>query len=209
MRLRKLVALGSLAASLVACSGTAPTAPGAASSPSTSAPASASAPPSAAGGASPPASSGGAGAPSGDITGLAVTATAKMCALLTTDEAKAIMGKDLTGTPDGSVFSGLGTNCIWQTDATMAPATFIKVEINPITYKANTDLMTLGGSPSSQITVAGFDATAVDVGGLEKDASLVVKLDPVKSVSMLIQAPTLDMAKAVAEKVLGRLATLK
>jgi hypothetical protein len=207
MRFVKLVALGSLAFSLAACGATATTAPGVAGSASApaSAPASALPSASAAGGSSGSGSSGSAG----DITGLALTPTAKMCALLTTDEAKSIIGKDLVGAPNGEVFQGLGTNCIWQIDDTMAPATFIKVEINPISFKANTDLVTLGGTASTQISIGGFDATAVDIGGFQKDASLVVKLDPDKAVSMLIQAPTLDMAKAVAEKVLGRLATLK
>ena len=202
MRFVKLVALGSLALSLAACGATATTAPGAAGS--------ASPPASALSSASAAAGSPGSGssASAGDITGLALTPTAKMCALLTTDEAKSIIGKDIAIPPSGVLFQGLGSNCIWQTDDTMAPATFIKVEINPISYKANTDLVTLG-SAATQITVGGFDATAVDVGGFQKDASLVVKLDPVKAVSMLIQAPTLDMAKAVAEKVLVRLATLK
>jgi len=154
MRLRKLVALGSLAASLVACGGSATTAPGGGGG-SASAPASASVAPStsAGGGASAPATVRGGGASPGDITALALAPTVKMCALLSTDEAKAIIGKALTGTPDGSLFVGLGTNCIWQTDDTMAPATFIKVEINPITYKANTDIVTLGGTASTQITV--------------------------------------------------------
>lgn len=208
MRLLKLVAVGSVAVVLASCAGSATTAP--LSGGGASATAAASAPPSApateGGGAS--ASAGGGGVP-GDITSLAITPTAKMCTLLTTDEAKSIIGRDIIGTPNGMVFTGLGTNCIWQTDDTMAPATFIKVEINPVTYQANAAIVTLAGSPSTQITVAGFDATAVDVGGIQRDASLVIKLDPVKPVSMLIQAPTLDMAKTVAEKVLGRLATLK
>jgi hypothetical protein len=201
MRLLRLVALVSLAVSLAACAAT-PTTP-----PTTGVGGTPSAP--SGGGASVSASAGAGGGTAGDITGLALTPTVKMCTLLTTDEAKGIVGKDIKGTPGGILIAGLGTNCIWQTDDTMAPGTFIKVEINPVTYKANTDIMTLGGSSATQFTVGGFDASGVDVGGIEKDASMVIKLDPVKAVSMLIQAPTLDMAKAVADKVLGRLATLK
>jgi hypothetical protein len=213
MRVLKLIAVGSVAVVLAACIGTPTTSPvgaGSASAPASAAASTEASPStSATAGGAASASAGGSGGASGDITGLALAPTPKMCALLSIDEAKAIIGKDITGTPNGMVFSGLGTNCIWQTGDIMAPATFIKVEINPVTYKANTDIVTLAGQASTQITVAGFEATAVDVGGLEKDASLVIKLDPVKPVSMLIQAPTLDMAKAVAEKGLGRLATLK
>ena len=145
-----------------------------------------------------------------DVAGLAETMTTKMCALLTVDEAKQILGKDLAGTPDGTVFKGLGTNCIWQSDDTMAPGTFIKVEINPFPVQTNTDLLTLGGVAAIPVSVAGFDALGVDVGGLQKDAALVIRrAAPGKPPSMLIQAPTLAQAKSVAEKVLPRLGSLK
>jgi hypothetical protein len=200
MRLPKLVALGVLAVSLAACGATATNAPG------VGADATAPTPVPTSGGASAPAGGGG---NAGDVTGLPGTATAKMCGLLSSDEAKGIIGKDIAVPPNGVLFKGLGTNCIWQTDDTMAPGTFIKVEINPVTYKTNAGLITLLGSASSQITVAGLDATAVDVGGLQKDASLVIRLSGDNPVSMLIQAPTLAMARAVAEKVIPRLVTLK
>ena len=133
-----------------------------------------------------------------------------MCTLLSTDEAKALLGKDLSEAPNGVYFSGLGTNCIYQDEASMAPGTFIKVEINPVSYATNAGLLTLGGGTTSTITVAGLEATAVDVGGIHTDAGLVVKLsDGSTGPSMLIQAPTLDIAKAVAEKVIPRLAGLK
>jgi hypothetical protein len=145
-----------------------------------------------------------------DVAGMAEAATAKMCALLSGDEAREILGRDLVDTPNGTVFTGLGTNCNWRADDTMAPGTFIKVEINPFPVKANIDILTLGGAAATPVSVAGFDALGVDIGGLQKDASLVVRLaDPAKPPSMLIQAPTLAQAKAVAEKVLGRLSSLK
>jgi hypothetical protein len=197
MRLHHVVAAGLLVVSLVACD------------PATVAPG-ASTPPTVAVGAVPSVPPIGVGGSTVDVAGMAEAATTKMCALLTADEAKGILGKDLVNTPNGMVFGGLGTNCIWQTDDTMAPGTFIKVEINPFPVKTNTDLLTLGGAQAVSVSVAGFDALGVDVGGLQKDASLVVRLaDPGKPPSMLIQAPTLAMAKAVAEKVLGRLNSLK
>jgi hypothetical protein len=204
VRLLRFIALGALTATLAACGATASLAPGAGADSTAQLPSSA--PTSAGGGAAsePPAGSGSTAA-----GGLADTSTAKMCTLLSADEAKALLGKDLSEPPNGVLFKGLGTNCIYQDDATMAPGTFIKVEINPVSYKANVSLITLGGS-SSTVTVGGLEATAVDVGGIHTDASLVVKLtDGTTGPSMLIQAPTLDIAKAVAEKVLPRLATLK
>jgi hypothetical protein len=146
----------------------------------------------------------------GDPTGLDRTPAAKMCALLRADEATAILGTTVAVTPTGTLLSGLGTNCVYQTGSAMAPGTFIKVEIDPISYRSNAGIMTLAGAPSSQIVVGGFDATALDVSKLQVDAALVVRLaDPDKAPSMLIQAPTLDAAKAAAEKILGRLDTLK
>jgi hypothetical protein len=145
-----------------------------------------------------------------DATGLDTTPAAKMCGLLRADEATAILGTTVAVTPTGTLLSGLGTNCVYQTGSAMAPGTFIKVEIDPISYRSNVGIVTLGGAPSSQIVVLGFDATALDVSKLQVDAALVVRLtDPDKSPSMLIQAPTLDAAKAAAEKILGRLDTLK
>ena len=133
-----------------------------------------------------------------------------MCTLLTADEAKALLGKDLSEPPNGAYLNGLGTNCIYQDDPTMAPGTFIKVEINPVSYQTNVGLLTLGGGAGSTVAIAGLEATGVDVGGIHTDAGLVVKLsDGGAAPSMLIQAPTLDMAKAVAEKVIPRLAGLK
>jgi hypothetical protein len=149
-------------------------------------------------------------APASTATTLADTPTDKMCTLLSADEAKAFLGKDLSEAPNGVNFKGLGTNCIYQDDATMAPGTFIKVEINPVSYQTNVGLLTLGGGTISTFTAAGLEATAVDVGGIHTDAGLVVKLsDGTTGPSMLIQAPTLAMAKAVAEKVIPRLAGLR
>jgi hypothetical protein len=197
MRLHHVVAAGALVAILGAC-GPATVAPGASTPLTSTVNAVPSVPPI------------GVGGKTVDAAGLAETLTAKMCALLTPDEAKQILGKDLVGTPDGTTFKGLGTNCIWQSDDTMAPGTFIKVEINPFPVTTNTDLLTLGGVAAVPVSVAGFDALGVDVGGLQKDASLVIRLsDPAKPPSMLIQAPTLAQARAVAEKVLPRIGSLK
>lgn len=196
MRLHHAAAVGVLVATLVAC-GPAPVAPAATSSPTMAVNAVPSVPPI------------GTGGKTVDATGLAEAATAKMCGLLTGNEAKQILGKDLVGTPDGTA-TNLGTNCGWRSDDTMAPGTFIKVEINPFPVKTNIDLLTLGGAAAVPVTVAGFDALGVDVGGLQRDASLVIRLaDPAKPPSMLIQAPTLAQARTVAEKVLGRLGSLK
>lgn len=196
MRLHQAVAAGVLVASLVAC-GPATPAPAASSAPTTAVNAVPSVPPI------------GTGGKTVDATGLAQAGTAKVCALLSGDEAKQILGKDLVGTPDGTV-TNLGTNCSWRSDDTMAPGTFLKVEINPFPVKTNIDLLTLGGAAAAPVSVAGFDALGVDVGGLQRDASLVVRLaDPGKPPSMLIQAPTLAQARTVAEKVLGRLGSLK
>jgi hypothetical protein len=206
MGVTRLIALGSLAVTLAACGATASLAPGAGAD--STAPLPSAAPASAAGGASASAAPAGSGSTIGG--GLADTPTAKMCTLLSADEAKALLGKDLSEAPNGVYFKGLGTNCIYQDEGTMAPATFIKVEINPVSYKTNAGLLTLGGGTSSTVTVGGLEATAVDVGGIHTDAGLVIKLsDGSAGPSMLIQAPTLDIAKAVAEKVIPRLATLK
>lgn len=210
MRLRHLVALGSLAVSIAACSGTATTAPGAGggASPST-APASAGDTASAApaGDTSSPATGGG---DAGDVSNLANATTAQMCALLTTDEAKAVIGKPISIAPNGMAIKGLGTNCIYQTDDTMGDGTFIKVEIGGVSYKADVSLLGIGGGAATTTTVGGLDATAIDVTATVKEADLVIRLtDASKPPSLLIQAPTVDMAKAVAEKVIPRLTTLK
>lgn len=145
-----------------------------------------------------------------DATGLDTTSASKMCTLLTVNEATALLGTDVAVAPTGTLLGGLGTNCVYQTDPSMAPGTFIKVEIDPVSYRANAGILTLSGAPSSQIVILGFDATALQVSKLQVDAALVIRLtDPDKPPSMLIQAPTLDVAKAAAEKILGRLDTLK
>lgn len=213
MRLARLVVLGSLAVSLVACSGSASTSPGAGGGASAPAGGGASVP-AGGGGASPSAGASapvnGGGTAAGDLSTLAEASTAKMCALLSTDEAKEIIGKAIATTPDGMSLQGLGTNCIYETEAGMADGTWIKVEIDGVSFKANSALLTLGGGTATQTSVAGFDATAVDVTTTQKTASLLIRLtDPDKPPSMLIQAPTVAMAKAVAAIVLPRLDTLK
>ncbi|HEX7474014.1 MAG TPA: hypothetical protein VF323_13100 [Candidatus Limnocylindrales bacterium] len=207
MRLRHLVALGSLAVSLAACGATATLAPGggAQATAPTAVPSSGGSP--AAGSGSPAAGGGG---DAGDVSNLANATTKQMCTLLTTDEAKTIIGKPISIAPNGMAIKGLGTNCIYQTDDTMGDATFIKVEIGGISYKADVSLLGIGGGAASTTTVGGLDATAIDVTGTVKEAALVVRLtDAAKPPSLLIQAPTVDMAKAVAELVIPRLAALK
>ena len=169
----RLVALGLLALALAACGATASNAPGAGGDSATAPlPSVATAGPTAGASA---AGSGTANA-SGSGGGLADTPTAKMCTLLTADEAKALLGKDLSEPPNGAYLNGLGTNCIYQDDPTMAPGTFIKVEINPVSYQTNVGLLTLGGGAGSTVAIAGLEATGVDVGGIHTDAGLVVKL---------------------------------
>ena len=204
MRLLRLVALGSLVVLLVACAGTATTAPGGGASQPTNG---ASAP--ASGGGSLPVPAGGGGTDPA-LAALAQASTAKMCALLTTDEAKAIIGKPIALEPNGMSLVGLGTNCIYETESGMADGTWIKIEIAAVSYTTNGALINLAGSPSSQTTVGGHDATAIEPTTKLNEASLLIRLtDPTKAPSMLIQAPTVAMAKAVAEKVLPRLDTLK
>ncbi len=209
MRLSRIIGLGAIVVALAACGATATQAPGGGAD--ATAPVGSAAPPSAASGggaASAPPDASGSTIDAGG--GLAETPTAKMCTLLSAAEAKTLLGKDLSEPPNGVLFKGLGTNCIYQDEGTMAPGTFIKVEINPISYKTNVGLITLGGGSSGTTTVGGLEATTVDVGGIHTDASLMIKLsDGSKGPSMLIQAPTLDIAKAVAEKVIPRLATLQ
>jgi hypothetical protein len=221
MRLRKLIALGSLVVSLAACSGAATTAPGGAGGGGASASA---APAGGAGGASPSTPAGGAtsspgaaatpasggGGNAGDVTNFAAATTKQMCALLTTDEAKAIIGKAISVAPNGMAIKGLGTNCIYQIDDTMKDGTFIKVEIGGISYKADVGLLGIGGGAATTTTVGGLDATAIAPTAKLANATLIIRLtDPTKPPSLLIQAPTVDMARAVAEKVIPRLSTLK
>ena len=211
MRLVRLVVLGSLAICLVACSSPAATQPPASAGGVPSAPV-ASGPAASAPAASAPAASvaGGGNGLAGDLSSLALTSTAKMCALLSKDEAKAIIGKDIALPPDGMSLSGLGTNCIYETESGMADGTWIKVEIDGVSYKANAGLIGLAGGTATTTTVGGFDATAVESTDTLKEASLVVRLtDPDTAPSILFQAPTIAMAKAVAAIVLPRLATLQ
>jgi hypothetical protein len=155
------------------------------------------------------AAGGGTGGGTTDTTGLDATPTAKMCALLSTDEAQTILGKTLSQPPDGLSMAGLGTNCIYQTDANMTDGTYIKVEINTLPYTGNVGLLFFGAQPTT-FSVGGFDASGIDKGtGGSLQGVMTVKLSGgAKDPSMVIQAPTLDAAKAVAEKVLGRLNTL-
>ena len=197
MRVLKLVALASLAMSVTACDVTV-NGPDGASAATAPAPVATRT----------PLASG--GTTVRDAAGLDTTPAARMCALLTVNEATSILGTDVAVAPTGTLLTGLGTNCVYQTGVAMAPGTFIKIEIDPISYRSNAGILTLGGAPSSQIVVGGFDATALDVSKLQVDAALVIRLtDPDKAPSMLIQAPTLDAAKAAAAKILGRLGSLK
>ena len=204
MRLLRLVAISSIAVLLVACAGTATTAPGG----STSQPANGASAPASGGGSLPVPAGGGGMDPS--LAALAQASTAKMCALLTTAEATTIIGKPIAMEPNGMSLQGLGTNCIYETESGMADGTWIKIEIGAVSYKANAAIVNLGGSPASQTTVGGHDATAIEPTANLNEASLLIRLtDPTKAPSLLIQAPTIAMAKAVADKVLPRLDTLK
>lgn len=205
MRLLRLVVLGWLAVSVAACAATATTPPGggAASVPASIAPSSP------LGGGAASAAPAGAGADSALIA-MAGASTAKMCALLTTDEAKAIIGKAIALAPDGMSVGGLGTNCIYETEAGMGDGTWIKIEVAAVSFKTNAALVNLGGSPASQVTVGGHDALAIEPTSKMNQASLLIRLtDPAKAPSLLVQAPTIAMARAVAEKILPRLDTLK
>ena len=135
-----------------------------------------------------------------------------MCTLLTVDEATAHPRQGRRGDPERDrCSSGLGTNCIYQTDPTRwRPARSSRSRSTRSPTRRTSALLTLRGGTSSQIASSASTPPRVDVGELQNDAALVIRLtDPDKPPSMLIQAPTLDMAKAVAEKILGRLDTLK
>jgi hypothetical protein len=221
MRFAKLAAIGAIAIVAIGCSSSAtPTPPAGGSSPAatvpTSAPASVPASAPASNAPSAPASAaatdtGGAGgstAPS--ATGLDTTPAAKMCGLLTTDEAQTLLGKSLSTPPFGDVTPNLGTDCIWQTDATMNDGTYIEVSIVVQSYDTGAGILDLMG-PTSKFTVAGLQATGVDNGqgtATQGEAAIQLSAGP-NDPSMLISGPTLDIVKSVATKVLARLDTLK
>lgn len=213
MRLAKLVAIGAMAIGVIGCSSAATAAPqgGGIGSPASTTAASIppSVPASVAASATASATTGGGGA-TGDLSALATAPTAKVCALLSTDEAKTLLGKPIAVAPNGMSLKGLGTNCFYQVDSSMDDGTYIKVEIDAVSYKANLSLLALGGGPTATLTVGGFTATSIDLGGTGKQATIVIALgDPASPPSVVIQAPTVDMAKSVAEKILGRLDSLK
>jgi hypothetical protein len=201
---RRILAFGLLALVIAACgssTGTAGSTPGGAGSPETQAPAGTQPV-----GTSPEATAGGGGGLGGvDPAGLAKLPSAKVCTLLSADEAASILG-EAVGAPGGMLMEGLGTNCIYMA----ASGALIKIEFNTLGWKSSTDLMGLM-SPQS-FTIAGRPAMGVESAGPSATikAQLDVSLsDDPNAVCLYVEAPTLAMAKQVAEKVVPRIASLK
>ncbi len=131
-----------------------------------------------------------------------------VCSLLTVDEAAVVLGKALAKSPDGLLFAGLGTNCIYQTADSREPATYIKVEFNTFGFDAQKGLI---GSGAQALTVAGLPAVAaeVDPSATTGEARMTVQLSSAPTDPALwIEAPTVAAAQQVAEAVVPRLASV-
>jgi len=146
-----------------------------------------------------------------DPAGLATLSSEKVCTLLSADEAGAILGSAVDGAPSGMTIPDLGTNCIY-TGGGDSPAT-IKVEFNTLGYKTQADIFRTQDR-STALTVAGRQAFGVespnDPTSFFNQAQLVVSLaDDSTATALYVEAPTLDKAKQVAEKVVPRIGGLK
>ncbi|HEX7491642.1 MAG TPA: hypothetical protein VF337_08070 [Candidatus Limnocylindrales bacterium] len=126
-----------------------------------------------------------------DPAGLTTLTHEKVCTLLTSDEAATILGKTIDGPATGMLIKNLGTNCLYTSVAAADGGTdLLKIEFN----------------------VSGYEKSGLDTPADPKafvKAQLYVSLgDDPNSVALFVEAPTLDMAKKVAETVIPRIATL-
>jgi hypothetical protein len=145
-----------------------------------------------------------------DPAGLAKLSSEKVCTLLSAGEAEAILGAKLNAAPSGMLVADLGTNCRY-TSGSGSDAAMIKVEFNTLGYKSQSDLLKYMATPVP-LTIAGRPALGLEVPAVNAyvKAQVIVSMaaDP-QAVCLYIEAPTLAMAKQVAEKVTPRIAGLK
>ena len=148
-----------------------------------------------------------------DPAGLSALPQAKVCTLLSSDEAAAVLGMAIDGPATGMLVKGLGTNCVYTAVAGAdGSAGLLKIEFGAMGYQSLVGLLKITGIPQS-LTVAGRPAMGLDTPADPKafvKAQLYVSLlDDPKSVALYVEAPTLAMAKKAAETVVPRIATLK
>jgi hypothetical protein len=144
-----------------------------------------------------------------DPQGLASLPSERVCTLLSNSEAESLLGSPLDSAPSGMLIEGLGTNCLWYTNGISSS---IKVEFNTMGYKTQVSFFSYSGTPQS-LTIAGHAATGLEAptdSSSFMKAQLEVSLgsDP-SQIGVYIEAPTLDIAKQVAEKVVPRISGLK
>lgn len=146
-----------------------------------------------------------------DPAGLARLSSEKVCTLLSASEAEAILGAKLNGAPSGMLVADLGTNCRY-TSGSGSDAAMIKVEFNTLGYKSQSDLLKYMMATPVPLTIAGRPALGLEVPAVNAyvKAQVIVSMaaDP-QAVCLYIEAPTLAMAKQVAEKATPRIAGLK
>ena len=101
----------------------------------------------------------------------------------------------------------------WEKADTNGKTSLLKIEFNTLGYTASVAILKLAGSPPPSFTVAGRPAMGVDApsnpSALVEAQVYVSLLDDPNSVALLIEAPTLAMAKQAGETVVPRIASLK
>jgi hypothetical protein len=135
--------------------------------------------------------------------------TESMCALIPRAETEAIVGP--LGEFGGNLLEGLGTNCYYtELDGFKVIA---KVEFNVFTWAMTTDTAGLGPAtqPSTPCTVGGRDATCAEsyldtAADYTFDATINIKVGGDDDPTMVVTAPKLDQATAIAELALSKLA---
>jgi len=145
-----------------------------------------------------------------DSAGLTSLTVGQVCALLTADEASALLGSRLMASPVGISEPGNHAQCLYEDASALLAGTYIKVDINGFGFSGEATTVNLHRGAHT-LRVGGFEAIGADAetDPAIENAVLSVKLAKAASDPALwIEAPTSSIARQAAVLILPRLAAL-
>jgi len=135
---------------------------------------------------------------------------AQVCALVTPDEATALLGGPIEQPPGGISEGGYDADCVYQVGEIVVVGEYLKVDFNRLGFSGEATLVNLQRGAHT-LEVGGYEAIGAEAetDPLIEEAVLSVRLaksttDP----ALWIEAPTSVIAEHAADLILPRLAAL-
>lgn len=145
-----------------------------------------------------------------ETAGFTSLTVGQVCALLTADEASAMLGSPLMASPAGTSEPGNHAQCIYEAASALLAGTYIKVDLNGFGFSGEATSVNLHRGAHT-LRVGGFEAIGADAETDPAIENAVLSIKLAKSATdpaLWIEAPTSSIARQAADLILPRLAAL-